>query len=458
MATDLLKNIRTRIEKAGEIGKFPDWYITELLGFKRRWSTDFILDITDPKTGKKKAEAFKMVRVWHRLPNNRWLYGGGFRFHEDVTLSQMESHAIEMSFKGWIHGLKQGGSKGGIAFDPSKRTDEDLIAICNKAIEEAVEANVIGPWMDRWAPDVGTNELVMQRFQSRFAYEKRKPGTPEPLATITGKPLDDGGMPGRTEATGLGLHYAYEPFRKELKGKLPKNPTIILEGFGNVGSEYARLSMDLDKRKTIVGVTDKFNGIKGGVYCEKGLDIEKLLKYAKSNRTVQGFESEQKTASKAVLEEMLFDKGADGFVPAALEETVTEEVAKKAKIKFMEEGANGPTLPEADPILEERGITVIPDIYANAGGVIVSFFEWAQDTGGKPFDTDLIIPPSNSPAVVEIVYQQLQGAFTRNGANIINLQKQTKDGNKNISYRMASYIYAMDRVFSRFAAKRNKKI
>ena len=225
-----------------------------------------------------------------------------------------------------------------------------------------------------------------------------------------------------------------------------------------MGSEYARLSMDLDKRKTIVGVTDKFNGIKGGVYCEKGLDIEKLLKYAKSNRTVQGFESEQKTASKAVLEEMLFDKGADGFVPAALEETVTEEVAKKAKIKFMEEGANGPTLPEADPILEERGITVIPDIYANAGGVIVSFFEWAQDTGGKPFDTDLIIPPSNSPAVVEIVYQQLQGAFTRNGANIINLQKQTKDGNKNISYRMASYIYAMDRVFSRFAAKRNKKI
>lgn len=456
MATDLLKNIRGRIEKAGEIGKFPDWYITELLGFKRRWSTDFILDITDKVTGKKKTEAFKMVRVWHRLPNNRWLYGGGFRFHEDVTLSQMESHAIEMSVKGWIHGLRQGGSKGGLAIDPTKYTDDAMQAICNKAIEEAVEANVIGPWMDRWAPDVGTNELVMQRFQSRFAYEKRKHGNPEPLATVTGKPLSDGGMPGRTEATGLGLHYAYEAFRKELKGKLPKNPTIILEGFGNVGSEFARLAMDLDKKKIIVGVADKINGVKGGVYCEKGLDIEKLLAYAKNNRTVQGFEFEQKTASKATLEEMLSDKGADGFVPAALEETVTAEVAGKAKIKFMEEGANGPTTPEADPILEDRGIIVIPDIYANAGGVIVSFFEWAQDTGGQPFDTSLIIPKSRSPEVVEIVYQQLQGAFMRNGVNIINLQKQTKDGSKNISYRLASYIYSMQRVLPHFAAKRNK--
>lgn len=456
MATDLLKNIRTRIEKAGEIGKFPDWYITELLGFKRRWSTDFILDITDKKTGKRRTEAFKMVRVWHRLPNNRWLYGGGFRFHEDVTLSQMESHAIEMSLKGWIHGLGQGGSKGGLAIDPNKYTDTDMLAICNKVIEEAVEANVIGPWMDRWAPDVGTNELVMERFQSRFAYEKRKPGNPEPLATVTGKPLSDGGMPGRREATGLGLHYAYETFRKELKDKLPKNPTIILEGFGNVGSEFARLAMELDKKKTIVGVADINNGVKGGVYCEKGLDIEKLLAYARSNRTVQGFESEQPTASRATLEEILFDKGADGFVPAALEETITTEVARRAKVKFIEEGANGPTVPESDPILDSRNIVVIPDIFANAGGVIVSYFEWAQDTGGKPFDTSLIIPNSRSPEVVDIVYQQLQSTFTRNGANIINLQKQLKDGNKNISYRLASYIYSMKRVLPHFAAKRNK--
>lgn len=458
MATDLLKNIRTRIEKAGEIGKFPDWYITELLGFKRRWSTDFVLDITDKTTGKKKTETFKMVRVWHRKPNNRWPYGGGFRFHPDVTLSQMESHAIEMSLKDWVMGLSHGGSKGGIALNPDNYTDEDMLAITNKALEEAVEAGVIGPLIDRWAPDVGTNQIVMQRFQSRYAYEMAKAHIQEGNATVTGKPLDDGGMPGREEATGLGLHYAYETFRKELKGKLPKTPTVILQGFGNVGLFFAKIAQELDKKKIIVGVADKTGGVESGVYCEKGLDIEKLITYAKSNRTVQGFESEQPTATKATLEEMLFEKGADVFVPAALEEVVTTELAKKAKIKVLEEGANGPTLPEADPILEDRGIIVIPDIYANAGAVIVSFFEWAQDTGRHPFDTELKVPTSNSPEVLDIVYAELQGAFNRNGSRIIALQKRTMDGSKNVSYRLASYIYAMERVLSRFAAKRDKKL
>lgn len=458
MATDLLKNIRTRIEKAGEIGKFPDWYITELLGFKRRWSTDLVLDVTDIKTGKKITETFKQVRVWHRLPDNRWIYGGGERYHEDVTLSQMESHAMEMSFKKWIQGIPEGGSKGGIAFDPSKRTEEDIISITIKGVEEAIEANILGPYIDRWAPDLNTNESIMKWSQDEYAYEMRKRGAPQPAAAFTGKPLNFGGMPGRKEATGLGLHYAYETFRKELRGKLPKVPTAIIQGFGNVGMHFAKIAQEADKKKIIVGVADKKNGIESGVYCEKGLDVERLILYAEKNKTVQGFESEQPTAAKATLSEMLFEKGADVFLPAALEEVVTAELAEKVKIKILLEGANGPTIPEADPILENRGIIVIPDIYANAGGVLVSYFEWYQDTGIEPFDTELTMPQSRGFEVIELVYASMHSAFTRNGDRIMKIQKQTKDSSgKNISYRLASYLYAMERVFPYFAAKRKKE-
>src|SRR3989344_4978730 len=456
MATDLLKNIRTRIEKAGEIGKFPDWYITELLGFKRRWSTDQTVETTDLKTGKKKTESFKVVRVWHRLPDNRWIYGGGFRFHEDVTLSQMESHAMEMSFKDWIMGIPHGGSKGGIAFDPAKYSEDDVVSITLKSAEDAIEANIIGPYIDRWAPDLGTNETVMKWIQDEYSYEMRKRGSPQPAAAVTGKPLDYGGMPGRREATGLGLHYAYETFRKELKEKLPKEPTVILQGFGNVGMHFAKIAMDIDKKKIIAGVADIKSGVEGGVYCEKGLDIAKLILYAEKNRTVQGFESEQPTASKATLDEML-EKGADVFVPAALEESVTKERAEKMKIKVQLEGANGPTPPEADPILESRDIVVIPDIYSNSGGVLVSYFEWAQDTGIEPFDTQLVLPRGRSSEVLEMVYTSMHDAFLRNGSKIMRIQKQTKDGTKNISYRLASYIYAMERVIPYFATKRKKK-
>lgn len=455
MATDLLKNIRTRIEKVGEIGKFPPWYITELLGFKRRWSTDLVLDLTDKKTGVKKTESLKMVRVWHRLPNNRWKFGGGFRLHPDVTLSQMESHAMEMSIKEWLMGIPEGGAKGGIACNPENLSTEDLIAIILKGVHEAIEARIIGPHTDRWAPDVWTNETIMKWIQDEFSYEMRK-WIPEQVATVTGKPLQDGGMPGRKEATGLGLHYAYETFRKVLP-KIPKTPTVILQGFGSVGMHFAKLALDADKKKIIVGVADKKDGIEGGVYCEKGLNIEKLASYAERNKTVQGFESEQPTATKVTLDEILFEKGADIFVPAALEESVTVERAEKMKIKVQLEGANGPTVPEADPILEQRSIEVIPDIYANSGGVLVSYFEWAQDSKFDPFDTELQIPKSRGDEILEVVYASLHDAFTRNGGRIIELQKRTKDGSKNISFRLAAYLYAMERAFPHFAAKRKKE-
>ncbi len=448
MATDLLKNIRSRIEKAGVIGKFPDWYITELVGFKRRWSTDMMVDITDPSDpSKTKAESIKVVRVQHRTPDNSWITGGGWRHHPDVTLSQMESHAIEMSMKDWIFGIPHGGSKGGAAFDPRKVSQKDLIAIVLKFVSEAIEENIIGPYIDRWAPDVNTNATIMKWIQDHYAYEMRKQGRPQPAAAVTGKPVQFGGMPGREEATGRGLHYALQTFRKNANIKLSDKPTAVLQGFGNVGYNFAKLAKEFGIK--IVGIQDQYGG-----FYHPDFSIDELLAYVNGNprKTVAGFHEVCKGEPINSSEE-LFSIKCDVAVPAALEEAITPEIAKSFGAQILLEGANGPTLPESDPILEDKGVIIIPDIYANAGGVTVSYFEWEQDTHIKPFDP-LLKPPKERDA--DLVFSALQGAFSRNGKNIIQLRNNTNVGGKPISYRLASYIYAMNRVFPIFEVKRRK--
>ncbi|OHA06735.1 MAG: hypothetical protein A3I44_02630 [Candidatus Sungbacteria bacterium RIFCSPLOWO2_02_FULL_51_17] len=450
MATDLLKNIRTRIELAGEIGKLPDWYVLELTGFKRRWSTDMIVDLTDPADPTKtKAQAIKVVRVQHRTPDNRWVTGGGERFHPDVTLSQMESHAIEMSFKDWIFGIPHGGSKGGAAFDPRSVSEKDLIAIVLKIVSEAIEENILGPYIDRWAPDVNTNEKIMKWAQDHYAYEMRKRGTPQPAAAFTGKPVEFGGMPGRREATGRGLHYALQTFRKELKLKLSNEPTVVLQGFGNVGYYFAKLAPEFGIK--IVGVQDQYGG-----FYHPNFDLKTLFEYVDNNprKTVAGFHEICKGDPIATAEE-LFSRKADIGLPAAMEEAIPAKVAEKFGPKVLLEGANGPTLPESDPILEDRGVLVIPDIYANAGGVTVSYFEWEQDTHIQPFDPALKPPKEREEG---LVFAALQSAFSRNGKGIIDLHRALNPGDKKVTYRLASYLYAMKRVLPIFAMKRRKPV
>ncbi len=451
MATDLLKNILTRIEKVAEIERFPDWFLMELKGFDSRWSNDFLVDVNNPdKPGTTKTESFKLVRVRHRLPHKRWIYGGGFRYHPDVTLSQMESHAIEMSIKKWMMGIPEGGSKGGITIDPTRYGREDLIAITTKAIDKAIEYNQIGPNLDRWAPDVGTDEEKMEWMLDHFADEMRKHGHPEPAAPVTGKPIMYGGMPERTEATGRGLHYALRLFRKELGLKLPQKPTAILQGFGNVGFHFAKLAEEEFGIK-IVGVLDAY----GGVY-HPNLPLKELLRYAKEHpkRSVVGFHEICKGDYIKTPEE-LFSIKADIAIPAALEETITPAISKILNCKILLEAANGPTLPEADPILEERKILVIPDVF-NAGGVTVSFFEWTHDVHREPFfDQMLEIPRSRTGG---LVFASLHEAMTRNGKAIIDIQRKITSEGTPISFRLASYIYALRRVLPFFAAKRRKEL
>ena len=448
MATDFLKNIRMRIEKAGEIGEFPDWYITELLGFKRRWSTDMLVDVADPeRPSRKKTQSFKVVRVQHRTPDNRWITGGGQRYHEDVTLSQMESHAMEMSLKFWIMGVPHGGSKGGVTFDPTKYSQEDLIAITVKMVEEAIEADIIGPYVDRWAPDVNTNEITMKWIQDHYAYEMRKQKRPQPAAAVTGKPVQFGGMPGRKEATGLGLHYALQVFRREGAAELSDEPTAVIQGFGSVGSHFAKFAKEFGIK--IVAVMDQYGG-----FYHPDFSLDELLAYVARNpkKSVAGFHEVCKGDLLSTPEE-LFSVKADIAVPAALEEAITPKIAKLLRAKVLLEGANGPTLPEAEPILDEKGVTVIADIFANAGGATVSYFEWEKDTHIESFDLMLVPPRSRE---IELVFAALQGAFSRNGKAIINLQRSISSGGKNISWRLASYIYAMKRVLPFFEMKRRK--
>lgn len=451
MAIDLLKNVITRIQQAAEYNSFPDWYIAELCTHDDNWSSDIIVNATDlDNPGTKKLQPFKMTRIWHRVPDNSWIFGGGWRHHQSVTPEMMESHAIEMSLKCWIMGIPHGGAKGGIAFDPQKYTQEDLIAIICKAVEKAIERNKIGPAVDRWAPDVNTNPTIMKWIQDHYSYQMRLRHTPQFAACVTGKPVNFGGMPGRVESTARGLHYAIQVFRRNGAITLPERPTVLLEGFGNVGSNFAALEEEFNVK--VIGVLDQY----GGVY-HPNLPINQLMEYVARHpqKTVSGFH--EICGGDAIKNaEELFSIKADIALPAALEETITEKIAKILNVKVLLEGANGPTVPEADPILHDRGIEVIPDIYANAGGVLVSYFEWEKDTHVMPFDI-LLEPPRIRNE--ELVFAALHDAFARNGAAIINLKKRLETGTgRSVSYRMASCIYAMERVLPTYAMKRKKNI
>lgn len=451
MPSDLLTNILTRIHDAASCNSFPDWYIDELCSHDNRWSPTIRVKVTDPDNPSQRIwQSFKIVRVWHRLPDNTWIYGGGWRHHPDVTLSMMESHAIEMSLKGWIMGIPHGGAKGGIAFDPRRYSRDDISEITCKAVDKAMQHNCLGPYIDRWAPDVGTNEKDMKCIQDHYSYEMRNRGTVQPAACVTGKPVNAGGMPGRKEATGRGLHDALEVFRSEGAMNLSEHPTVILQGFGNVGYHFAKLCDEFGLK--VIGVMDQY----GGVY-HPDLPLADLLSYVDHHpqKTVAGFHTvcggDELKSSKE-----LFSIPADIAVPAALEEVITPEIASLLKVKLILEGANGPTLPESDPILADRGIEVIPDIFANAGGFLVSYFEWEKDTHVAPFDIDLHPPKERDE---KLVFAAMKNAFVRNGKEIIGIRHkvETKTG-RHIGNRLASYICAMQHVLPIYAMKRKQDL
>ncbi|GAB4160797.1 MAG: Glu/Leu/Phe/Val dehydrogenase [Planctomycetota bacterium] len=310
-----------------------------------------------------RVEMFTGYRVQHN--NALGPYKGGLRFHPDVDIDEVRALATWMTWKSAICGIPYGGAKGGVQTDPFKYSKSELERITRR-FTFALGGN-IGPEYDIPAPDVNTNAQIMAWILD--TYLSTVPATERAKSThvVTGKPIELGGSLGRDKATGQGVVYNIIEWAKFNNFNLD-GARYMVQGFGNVGSWTARLLKPLGS--VLVAVED----VTGAIICEDGIDPDALTEYAKNNGGVKGF-----PGSRPCSREEFFSVDADIFVPAALENQIDENTGKLLKVRLVAEGANGPTTPEGDALLYERKIALIPDVLCNAGGVIVSYFEWLQN-------------------------------------------------------------------------------
>jgi glutamate dehydrogenase (NAD(P)+) len=301
--------------------------------------------------------SFSGFRVQHN--NARGPFKGGLRYHPTVDADDARALSSLMTWKTAVVNIPYGGAKGGIACNPGEMSQRELEKLTRKFIYEIKE--IIGPTTDIPAPDVNTSgqtmAWVMDEYSKYYGYAP---------AVVTGKPVEVHGSLGREEATGRGVIYVTEEFF-QLQNQSIAGKTFIIQGFGNVGSNAARFVHEGGGK--VIGVGD----VSGGFHDEKGLNVPEMIEYAQKNRGLAGY------STKLMSNEALLCMPCDVLIPAALGGVITAAVAKEIKAKVVVEAANEPTLPEADEILNQRGIPVIPDILANAGGVTVSYFEWAQN-------------------------------------------------------------------------------
>lgn len=289
---------------------------------------------------------------------------GGIRYHPGVTLDEVTALAAWMTWKCAVAQLPFGGGKGGVVCDPTRMSRRELEALTRRYTAEIIDA--IGPDKDVPAPDVNTNEQVMAWFSDTYSMHVGHTST----AVVTGKPVEMGGSLGRREATGRGVMIVARESARHL-GFTLEGSTVAIQGFGNVGSVAADLLKAQGAK--IVAVADW----KGGLYNPAGLDTRKLIAHVQQHKTVHGYAD-----ADPLNPADIFGMDVDILIPAALENQITRANADTIKARLVVEGANGPTTPEANKALYDRGIFVVPDILANAGGVTVSYFEWVQDRHG----------------------------------------------------------------------------
>ena len=302
---------------------------------------------------------FEGYRVQHNT--SRGPGKGGVRFHQDVTLSEVMALSAWMSIKNAAVNVPYGGAKGGIRVDPKTLSRGELERMTRRYTSEI--GIIIGPTKDIPAPDVNTNEQIMAWMMDTYSMNEGATAT----GVVTGKPVDLGGSLGRREATGRGVYTVGVEAAKHI-GLEINGARLAVQGFGNVGGIAGKLFAQAGAR--VVAVQD--HG--GTIYREAGLDVPALLSHVAANGTVAGFASAEVIANDA-----FWDVQCDILIPAALEQQITADNANRIQARMVIEGANGPTTPEADDILQERNILVLPDVIANAGGVTVSYFEWVQD-------------------------------------------------------------------------------
>ncbi len=315
---------------------------------------------------------FEGYRVQHNLSTGP--SKGGIRFHQDVTLGEVAALAMWMSWKTSLVGLPYGGAKGGVIVNPNDLSESELEHLSRRYMQEMV--GFVGPQTDVPAPDVGTNEKIMGWMMDTYSNHV---GHLAP-AVVTGKPISLGGSQGRREATGAGVAYLVVKYLADLKIPV-KKATVVIQGFGNVGSETA-VALDRYGAK-IVGISD----YTGGIWNPKGIDIKKALTYVKYQKTLRDFDG-----GEAISNEALLEQKCTVLIPAALERVITDQNAPKLKCRLLAEAANGPTTNAADKIIEARGdIEIIPDVLCNSGGVIVSYFEWLQNLSSFYWSRDEVL-------------------------------------------------------------------
>ena len=355
-------------------------------------------------------EIFEGYRVHHstvRGPGK-----GGIRFSPDVNLDEVKALATWMTWKNSLLNLPLGGAKGGVRVDPSKLSKRELERLTRRYTAEII--NIIGPDIDIPAPDINTNPQIMAWIMDVYSMQKGRsvPGV------VTGKPLEIGGSVGRETATGMGLFYVIEALSNKVGWDL-KSSKVVVQGFGNVGGNIAQILYDNGIK--VIAVSDIF----GGLYNENGLDIKGLLKWRDNGGFLTDYDNDEYVH---VSNEELLKIKCDILIPAAIENQITKSNAETINCKFLFEGANGPTTPEADETLERRGIIVVPDILANAGGVCVSYFEYIQDIHSYFWK-------------LERINQELKNILVNTFEEVYNLSKK-----KGVTLRIAAYMIAISRL------------
>lgn len=353
-------------------------------------------------------KVFTGYRVQHN--SARGPYKGGIRYHPDVTLEEVTALAMLMTWKCAVVDIPFGGAKGGVRCDPKSMSQAELERLTRKYTMAI--ANNIGPYLDIPAPDVYTDAQTMAWIMD--TYSKMR-GEPVP-AVVTGKPIALGGSEVRNEATGRGVAIITREVGKYL-GKPLKDAKVVIQGFGNAGYISAKLLQDMGCR--IVAVSDS----KGGIRSSERLDVEKVLEHKRKTGSVINYEK-----AENITNEELLELECDFLIPAAIENVITAKNADRIKAMAIIEAANGPTTPEADRILSERGVLVIPDILANAGGVTVSYFEWVQNLTRTKWS-------------IEEVRANLEKKMVKSFEEVINSAKEYK-----VSARQAAMIVAVKRV------------
>ena len=335
---------------------------------------------------------------------------GGIRFDLNVTLEEVKALAAWMTWKCAVVNIPFGGAKGGVICDPLKLSVGELERLTRRYTAGIM--NTLGPDSDVPAPDVNTNERVMAWVMDTYSMHVRHTVT----SVVTGKPVEMGGSLGRREATGRGCMIVTLDALKQL-GMPVAGTTVAIQGFGNVGSVAAQLLQREGCR--ITAISDRT----GGLVNPNGIDVDEAVKHVRLHRSLEGF-----AGGDHITNEELLTMDVDVLLPAALENVITRKNAANIKAKIICEGANGPTTAVADAILDEKGIFVIPDILANAGGVTVSYFEWVQDRGGYFWAED-------------VVNERLMQIMSRSFGDVLELSRQHK-----VNMRTAAYMLAISRV------------